>query len=323
MSVKVMDVLEHEKQFMRDAYCETMKSFAEDDKNIIVMDADLMGAMGMKPFEEMYPEQTIDCGIQEANMMGVACGLSAVGKIPYVHTFGPFATRRIADQVFMSGVYAGSNVRIMGSDPGIMAQINGGTHMPFDDMGIMKGMPEMTVLEPTDCTMLKCLLKETKDRYGMFYIRLVRKECTKVYSEDSTFEFGKAVTLRDGTDVTIISSGYCVAESLKAAKTLENEGISAKVMNIYCWKPLDEESIISAAKETGAIVTAENHTVVHGLGAAVSSVLSKNIPVPVEMIGVQDEFGEVGNVAYLSDRFHLNAEYIVEAAKKAVSRKGV
>lgn len=321
MSFQVAEKLEAEKQFMRDAYCQSLMELAEKDKDIVVLDADLMGAMGMKPFQAKFPEQTIDCGIQEANMVGVACGLSAIGKIPFAHTFGPFATRRVCDQVFMSGVYAKNNVRIVGSDPGITAQINGGTHMPFEDMGIMRGMPTMTVLEPTDVTMLKWMINDVAYKKGMFYIRLVRKGCTKVYEDGSTFELGKAAVLKEGTDVTIISSGYCVAESLKAAKQLEEEGISAKVINMFCWKPIDADAIIKASKETGAIVTAENHNVINGLGSAVAEVLGKNAPAPLEMIGVQDEFGEVGYIDYLSERFKLNAKYIVEAAKKAISRK--
>ena len=321
MEIKVSKELVNEKQAMRDAFCEVMMELAEKDKNIILLDADLMGAMGTKPFAKKFPEQTVDCGIQEANMIGVACGLAVAGKIPFAHTFGPFATRRACDQVFMSGVYAKNNVKIIGSDPGITAQLNGGTHMPFEDMGIMRGMPEMTVLEPTDINMLKWIIREIAYRYGMFYVRLVRKECVKVYEDGTQFEWGRAVTLKDGKDVTIISSGYCVSESLKAADILEKDGISARVINMYCWKPVDEEAVNKAAKETGAIVTAENHNVINGLGSAVAEVLVKNRPVPREMIGSQDEFGEVGKLPYLSERFRMNAPYIAEAAKKAISRK--
>jgi transketolase len=321
MDIKISKELANEKQAMRDAFCEVMMELAEKDRNIVLLDADLMGAMGTKPFAKKFPEQTVDCGIQEANMIGVACGLAAAGKIPFTHTFGPFATRRACDQVFMSGAYAKNNVKIIGSDPGITAQLNGGTHMPFEDMGIMRGIPEMTVLEPTDINMLKWIIREIAYRYGMFYVRLVRKECVKVYDDGTEFEWGKAVTLKDGKDVTIISSGYCVSESLKAADMLEKDGISARVVNMYCWKPVDEEIIKKAAAETGAIVTAENHNVINGLGSAVAEVLVKNKPVPMEMIGSQDEFGEVGKLPYLSERFKMNAPYIAEASKKVMERK--
>lgn len=321
MSIQVASEIVQEKEEMRKAFCNVLMELAENNKDIVVLDADLMGAMGTKPFEAKYPEQTIDCGIQEANMIGVACGLSAVGKIPFAHTFAPFATRRVCDQVFMSGVYARNNVKIIGSDPGITAQINGGTHMPFEDMGIMRGLPEMTVLEPTDITMLKWMIREMAATYGMQYMRLVRKNCAKVYEEGSSFTMGKAAQLCDGKDVTIIASGYCVAEAYKAAKALEREGIGARVLNMFCWKPIDKDAIINAAAQTGAIVTAENHNVINGLGSAVAEVLVKNKPVPVEMIGAQDEFGEVGDIEYLSERFKLNASYIVEAAKAAIARK--
>lgn len=321
MNIKLVKEFKPEDRDMRSAYCEGMMELAETNQNIIALDADLMAAMGMKPFEEKYPEQTVDCGIQEANMMGVACGMAVAGKIPFAHTFGPFATRRACDQIFMSGAYAKNNVKIVGSDPGITAQLNGGTHMPFEDMGIMRGIPTMTVLEPTDITMLKWMLPEIAAEYGMHYMRLVRKGCTKVYEEGSTFEMGKAVPLREGNDVTIIASGYCVSEAMKAAEELAKEGISARVLNIFCWKPIDEAAILAAAKETGAIVTAENHNVINGLGSAVSEVIVKNDPVPIEMVGVQDEFGEVGKEDYLSERFGLNAKHIIEKTRAVIARK--
>lgn len=321
MSVQTVKDFIPEERDMRAAYCEVMMELAEKNTNIVALDADLMGAMGMKAFQKAFPEQTVDCGIQEANMIGVACGLSAVGKIPFAHTFGPFATRRACDQVFMSGVYAKSNVKIIGSDPGITAQLNGGTHMPFEDMGIMRGMPTMTVLEPTDITMLKWMIREIAGRYGMFYVRLVRKACTKVYRSTEDFCFGKAIQVRDGKDATIITSGYCVAEALKAAEQLKLAGISVRVLNMYCWKPLDTEAVLKAAEETGAVVTAENHNVINGLGSAVAETVVKNYPIPMEMVGVQDEFGEVGSLSYLAERFKLNAPYIAEAVKKVISRK--
>jgi transketolase len=311
-----------EKQEMRAAYCEVLLELGEHNKDIIVMDADLMGAMGTRPFLAKFPEQTVNCGIQEANMMGVAAGLSAVGKIPFAHTFGVFATRRVCDQVFMSGAYARLNVKIVGSDPGITAALNGGTHMPFEDMGIMRGIPTLTVLEPTDTVMLKDLIRQVSGIYGMHYIRLVRKSSNQVYEEGSSFEIGKAVKLRDGKDVTIIASGFCVTESLKAARILAEQGITTRVLNMFTWKPLDKEAVIAAAKETGAIVTAENHNVLNGLGSAVAEALVKNQPAPVEMIGAQDQFGEVGPVSYLADRFQMTDQYIVAAVKKVISRKG-
>lgn len=306
---------------MRDAYCQTLIEMAEKDPRIVALDADLMGAMGMKPFQKRFPERTIDCGIQEGNMIGVACGLAVQGKIPFAHTFAPFCTRRACDQIFISGAYNYANVKVVGSDPGITAAYNGGTHMPFEDMGIMRGIPTMVVVEPADIVQLKDLLPQIAAYEGIVYMRLVRKDVNKVYEEGSTFELGKAAILSEGTDVTLIASGYCVTEALSAAKILAEQGISAGVINMFTWKPIDQEAILKAAADTGAIVTCENHNIINGLGSAVAEVLVKNKPVPMEMVGVQDEFGEVGPVNYLRERFGLTDVSIVEAAKKVIARK--
>lgn len=307
---------------MRDAFCASLLELAEENEKIVLLDADLIGAMGTKPFRAKYPNRTIDCGIQEANMIGMACGLAVQGKIPFAHTFAPFCTRRACDQIFISGAYNHANVKVIGSDPGITAAYNGGTHMPFEDMGIMRGIPNMMVVEPTDIVMLKDLMPQIAATEGMIYMRLVRKDVKKVYDEGSTFELGKAAVLSEGTDVTIIASGFCVSEAISAAKILAEQGISAGVINMFTWKPIDQEAILRAAANTGAIVTAENHNVINGLGSAVSEVLIRNKPVPVEMVGVNDEFGEVGPVSYLRERFGLTDTAIVEAALRAIQRKG-
>ncbi len=321
MQFQLEEKLSNDPVEMRSVFCDTLMELAGQNRDIMVLDADLMGAMGTKPFAKAFPEQTVDCGIQEANMMGVAAGLSAAGKIPFAHTFAPFATRRACDQIFVSGAYAKLNVKIVGSDPGITAALNGGTHMPFEDMGIMRGIPTMTVLEPVDTVMLRDLMRQIAGVYGMHYMRLVRKTTVRVFRDGATFDIGKAVPLREGTDVTIIASGFCVAEALKAAAALQEQGVSARVLNIFTWKPIDAQAIIAAAAQTGAVVTAENHNIINGLGSAVCEVLCQNQPAPLEMVGVHDEFGEVGPVDYLADRFGLTAPYIVEAAKKAIARK--
>lgn len=320
---KVILANEHGKDVsdMRTAYCEALMQLAGQDDRIVALDADLMAAMGMKPFAKKFPERTVDCGIQESNMVGVACGLAVWGKIPFAHTFGPFMTRRACDQVFMSGVYNKANVKLVGSDPGITAAYNGGTHMPFEDMGIMRGMPSMTVVEPTDIVMLKNLLPQIAHTEGAFYMRLVRKDVRKVYAEGSQFEIGRAAQLTEGNDVTILASGYCVAEALEAVEALKKEGISARLYNVFTWKPLDEEVILKAAKETGAIVTAENHSVLNGLSSAVAEVLAKTHPTPMQMVGVHDEFGEVGPVSYLRERFGLTSDDIQSAVHKVLARK--
>lgn len=306
---------------MRETYCKTLMYIAAEDKRIVALDADLMKAIGMIPFMEKYPERTFNCGVQEANMMGVAAGLSATGKVPFAHTFGPFATRRCFDQIFVSVAYAKMNVRIVGSDPGVTAAYNGGTHMPFEDMGLMQLVPGAYVIEPTDSAMLEDVLRQSAEKYGVFYIRLLRKNAVKIYEDGSRFDIGRGVLLRDGNDVSIIASGILVDEALKAAEQLESEGISARVVNLFTWKPIDDELVIKCARETGAIVTCENHNTVNGLGSAVCDVVCGDCPVPVEKIGVQDEFGEVGPEDYLRKRYRMSAEDIMEKAKKALTRK--
>jgi len=321
--IRIAERHETEKLAMRDAYCATLLQLASENDRVVVLDADLMSSMGMVPFLAKYPEKTFNVGIQEANMIGVAAGLSATGLIPFAHTFGPFASRRCYDQIFLSVGYSKLNVRIVGSDPGITAAFNGGTHMPFEDLGILRNIPNITILEPVDTVMLKDLLVQTAGKYGLFYIRLLRKNAVKIYEEGSTFEIGKGVTLKEGKDVTIISTGIMVKEALDAAEMLGMEGISAKVINMFTLKPIDKELIIKSAEETGAIVTAENHSIINALGSAVAEVLGENKPVPLERVGVKDLFGEVGPVTYLRERFELTSEEIVIKAKKAIERKNI
>jgi len=322
MSIMVSNNHTKEEIAMRDAYCQTLIELAKEDPRIVAVDADVMNSMGTVPFQKAFPERSINCGIQEANMIGVAAGLSATGLIPFAHTFGVFATRRVFDQVFVSCSYAKLNVKIVGGDPGITAAFNGGTHMPLEDMGIMRSIPEMTIIEPTDAVMMKDITRKIASMYGVFYIRSARKNVVKVYGEGSTFEIGKAVFLREGTEATIIASGILVDESLKAAEILAAQGISVRVLNMFTIKPIDKEAIIRAAKETGAIVTAENHNIVNGLGSAVAEVLVENALAPLERIGSQDLFGEVGPEEYLKERFQMTAVDIAEKVKKVIARKG-
>ncbi len=320
MSITVAKELKKDSRMMRAVYCDTLMEMAETDSRVVALDADLMNSMGMKPFQKKFPDRTFNCGIQEADMVGIAAGLSATGKVPFAHTFGPFASRRCFDQIFISAAYAQLNVRIIGSDPGITAAYNGGTHMPFEDMALLRTIPGATVLEPTDGVMLENLLRQVKDLYGVFYIRLLRKEPVMIYEPGSTFEIGKGVVLRDGTDVTLISSGFLLPDTLEAAELLQKRGIRARVVDMFTWKPIDTELIVKCAKATGAIVTAENHSIIGGLGSAVAEVLVENAPVPMERIG-SDRFGEVGSVDYLKKAFHMTAEDIAAKAEKAVQRK--
>lgn len=321
MSILFAKENELEKIDMRNVYTNTLLSLAEKNKQVVALECDLMCAVGTEPLRDRVPRQTVNCGVQEANMIGVAAGLSLVGKIPYAHTFAAFASRRACDQIFEACLYPRLNVRIIGSDPGVSAQLNGGTHMPFEDAGIMRGFAEMTVIEPTDSTVVEDIIKQLETLYGVYYVRLFRRAMPKIYEKGSTFEIGKAVQIMDGSDVTIIASGICVAEAIKAAKTLKQQGISARVLDMFTLKPIDREAIIKAAKETGAIVTAENHNIHNGLGSAVAEVLVENCPVPMERIGIYDQFGEVGPIDYLKERFEVSDKFIVKKVEDALKRK--
>ena len=318
---KLVDTILPETKEMRKVLCETMMEMAKEDPSVVYFDCDVMNSIGMVPFAKEYPDRAVNCGIQEANMVAAAAGASATGLKPLTHTFGPFAARRVIDQVYISAAYAGLNVRMLGSDEGISAAYNGGTHMPIEDVGLMRTIPNITVLDATDTAMFRDLLRQTKDMYGVFYIRFPRAITPKIYEDGSTFEIGKAARLREGNDVTIFCSGILVADALRAADMLAAEGITAAVSNIFTLKPIDRDAVIEAARNTGAIVTAENATVINGLGSAVCDVLAETIPTPVEKIGVPDRFGEVGSIDYLKRIFHMTAEDIVEAAKRAVARK--
>lgn len=321
MSIKLCKENKMSEIEMRQAYAQSVISLIEAGEPVMVTDADLMRAIGILPYKSKYPDNIFDCGIAEANMIGVACGLSREGFIPFTHSFGTFASRRVMDQVFMSGAYAKLNVKMLGSDPGVCAALNGGTHMPLEDVAMMRCIPEITIVEPTDVAMVKDLIPKITHTYGMFYIRMCRVKTENIYEEGSEFEIGKAVTLRDGRDATIIAYGREVIEAIEAAKLLEKEGIDVRVLDMFTIKPLDEAAVLAAAKETGAIVTAENHSVIGGLGGAVSEYLCGSCPVPVERIGTQDRFGEVGPEAYLKEAFKITAKDIAEAVKRVVFRK--
>ena len=307
---------------MRDACCQTLMDLAEKNEDIVVLDSDLVNSSGLKPFFKFFPDRAIECGIAEANMVGIAAGLSAVGKVPFAHTFGCFASRRVCDQIMISCAYAKLNVRIIGSDPGVTAAKNGGTHMPFEDMGVLRSIPDITLIEPTDPVMMRDIIRQLVDAYGVYYIRMVRKEATAIYKEGSTFEIGKGNLIADGNDVTIFASGIMVEEAVKASTILKTEGISARVVDMFTWKPIDKEMVERCAKETGCFVTAENHNVIGGLGSAIAEAAAESVPVPIEMVGVRDRFGQVGTVDFLKQEYNLTTIDIIDAARRAVARKG-
>lgn len=294
--------------------------FNADDK-VVYLDADLMGSLKTQELWKKRPDRALNCGIQEANMVGVAAGLFLAGYKPYIHSFAPFITRRVFDQVFLSLGYAGKSVHLIGSDVGIMATDNGGTHMCFEDMAMMRTIPGGCIVDVSDAVMFLDLLKRTKDRTGVTYFRTARRGLPDIYKPGTVFEVGKGKELTEGSDVTIIASGIMVATALQAEKLLREEGVSARVIDPITIKPLDEELILKCAEETGAIVAAENHSVNGGLGGAVAELLSEHCPVPVLRVGVRDLFGQVGPEAFLREQYHLQAGDIVQKAHLAIHLK--
>lgn len=307
---------------MRTALCEQLIEMITQDNRIVWLDTDLMASSGMKKLKEAHPENCLNCGIQEANALGVAAGLSAQGMIPFVHSFSAFSSRRIADQIFVSGIYAKQNIRIVGSDPGIAACPNGGTHMSLEDIGILRSMPGTIILDPCDAVQLKAAVKMSTEQPGIYYIRLMRKSKDQFYPEDQKFEIGKAAELAEGSDITLIAAGtICVAEALKAAELLKARDISARVLDMFTIKPLDRDAVLKAARETGGIITVENHNIYNGLGSAVAEVLAESRQaVPFVRLGVPDSVGEVGTVDYMLEKFRFSGKDIAAAAQTLLER---
>jgi len=306
---------------MRELYHNLIVKSAETNKNIVVLDSDLSNSSKSWMFAEKFPDRFVNVGIGEANMIGAAAGLAAMGKIPFTHTFAPFASRRVADQVTLSVAYTGMNVKMMGSDPGILGETNGGTHMAFEDVAIMRAIPGMTVIEPVDNVQLESLFPQMLAHDGAVYTRLFRKVPPEIFEKGTKFTIGKGHLCRKGADVTIVASGIMMTEALLAGDALAKEGISAEIINIHTLKPLDTDIIIESAKKTGCVIIAENHNIVNGLGSAVCEALAENYPVPARRIGVKDKFGEVGKLDYLKKIMEMRAEDIVATAKDIIKRK--
>ncbi|WP_300602446.1 transketolase family protein [uncultured Oscillibacter sp.] len=323
MNVKLIGKHEKDSRACRDGLALTLNELMAEDKSIVYVDCDLMGCINTKQLVKNYPDRAFEAGIAEGNAAGVAAGLAATGKKVFFHSFGTFSSRRCYDQIYMSAAYAGLSVRVLGSDAGVTAAFNGGTHMPLEDAAMYLSIPTATVIDPADYDQLASVTKGLVNVEGVSFTRFVRKDVIRVYDEGSEFEIGKGVVLHesDKDQATIITSGIMVDESLKAYEALQAEGISVRVIDMFTWKPLDEELVIKAAKETGAIVTAENHNTCCGLGSVVANCLAKNCPTVQEFVGVQDEFGQVGPQSFLMDTYGLRAANIVEAVKKAIARK--
>ncbi len=323
MNVKLIGKHEKDSRACRDGLALTLNELMAEDKSIVYVDCDLMGCVNTKQLMKNYPDRAFEAGIAEGNAAGISAGLAATGKKVFFHSFGTFSSRRCYDQIYMSAAYAGLSVRVLGSDAGVTAAFNGGTHMPLEDAAMYLSIPGATVLDPCDYDQLASITKGLLKVEGVSFTRFVRKGIIRVYGEGTEFEIGKGVVLHesDKDQATIITSGIMVDESLKAYEALQAEGVNVRVIDMFTWKPLDEELVVKAAKETGAIVTAENHNTCCGLGSVVANCLAKNCPTVQEFVGVQDEFGQVGPQDFLMDTYGLRAANVMEAVKKAISRK--
>ena len=306
---------------MRQVYTAKMIELAKRDESICLLEADLMKSTGTSDFFNTFPERSIDVGIAESNMVGVAAGLAACGKKPFCASFTPFITRRCFDQIAISVCYSKLNVKLVGTDPSVMAEVNGGTHMSMEDVGIMRGLANMVIFEPIDATMLDKSLEDVVNYNGPLYMRLFRKKAEKVFDDRLKFDLFKGNTLSEGKDCMIIASGIMVAKAVEAVKILKTQGINAGVLAIHTIKPIDKESVIKAAEYAGAIVTCENHSIINGLGSAVAEVLSENCPTPLKRLGVNDRFGEVGRLPYLLETFKLTENDICNAVKDCIALK--
>lgn len=307
------------KKATRESYGEALAEFGAEYPNLMVLDADLAAATKTSIFKKKYPNRFLDCGIAEGNMMGVAAGLATCGEIPFATSFAMFSVGRAFEQIRNSIAYPKLNVKIAGSHAGISTGEDGATHQCCEDISLMRTVPGMVVLNPADHYEMRAAVKAAIEYKGPVYIRLGRLAVESFNNDDShNFELGKGVTLREGNDITLVATGLMVTEALKAADMLSKEGVSARVINIHTIKPLDESLIIKAAKETGLIVTVEEHSTIGGLGDAVCSVLSANLPTRVIKIGVNDCFGHSGPAKELLEQFGLSSAHILDVAKEAL-----
>ena len=305
---------------MRAVYAACLAKMMEEDRHVCVLDADLSKASGTRGLYERFPEQMFDCGVAEQNMASIAAGLSSYGFKPWIESFTPFATRRICDQIAISISYAKQNVKIVGTDPGIAAELNGGTHMSMEDIGVVRSIPGMVIFEPVDEVQLRAAMPVLNAYEGPVYMRLFRKTLPTVFGEDYRFDLFKAVVMKEGRDLSIFVSGFLTKDVLEAAEKLSAEGIDAEIVNVHTIKPIDRETVIASARKTGAVLTVENHNVIGGLHSAVLEALAAE-KIPVCAVGVQDRFGEVGKMPYLREVMGLTVDNILDTAKKAVALK--
>ncbi|WP_343210294.1 transketolase family protein [Anaerolentibacter hominis] len=307
---------------MRVVLCEKMIDLMGKNDKVVMVESDLSRSNGTFDVRKHYPDRVVDCGIAEANMACVAAGMASYGFIPFTTTFTAFSSRRICDQITLSIAYAGNNVKIIGTDAGLTAELNGGTHMSVEDIAVLRGIPNLVILDVVDPVQLEQAIDAVAVYEGPVYIRMSRKLVEDVFDPAIYhFDLFKADTIKEGKDVSIFASSIMVAQAQKAVELLKAEGIDAELINIHTIKPLDTQTVIASAKKTGAVVTCENSSVVGGMGSAVAEALAKEAPTPVEMVGIQDRFGQVGFLPFLLEEYKMTPEDIVAAAKKAISRK--
>ncbi|MDE5890768.1 MAG: transketolase family protein [Bacteroidales bacterium] len=293
----------------------------KENGNVVAMTADLIGSLKMEAFVEAFPERFVQCGIAEANMVGAAAGLAISGKIPFIGSFAEFVTGRVYDQIRQEVAYGNANVKICASHAGITLGEDGATHQTMEDIALMRALPGMVVINPCDYNQTKAATMAIAGYEGPVYLRFGRPGVPNFTSPDQKFEIGKAIMMNEGNDVTIFATGHLVWEALQACQMLEEEGISAEIIDIATIKPLDEEAVIASASKTRAIVCAEEHNMYGGLGELIAGVLARNCPTPVEYINGGDRFGQSGTPAELMKAYGLDAAHIAEAAKKAINRK--
>jgi transketolase len=305
----------------RSGFGDGLTELGKSNENVVALCADLTGSLKMGEFKKNHPERFFQIGIAEANMIGIAAGMTIGGKIPFTGTFANFSTGRVYDQIRQSIAYSGKNVKICASHAGVTLGEDGATHQILEDIGLMKMLPGMTVINTCDYNQTKAATLAIAEFEGPVYLRFGRPKVANFTPENGKFEIGKAVLLTEGTDITIIATGHLVWEALKAADELNEKGISAEVINIHTIKPLDEEAILASVKKTGCVVTAEEHNFLGGLGESVSRTLVENFPAPQEFVATQDTFGESGTPEQLMEKYGLNAEAILKASEKVLKRK--
>lgn len=308
-----------EKKDTRSGFGDGLTELGRENENVVALCADLTGSLKMNDFENENPDRFFQVGIAEANMIGLAAGMTIGGKIPFTGTFANFSTSRVYDQIRQSVAYSNKNVKICASHAGLTLGEDGATHQVLEDIGMMKMLPGMTVINPCDYNQTKAATKAIADHKGPVYLRFGRPKVPVFMNEP--FEIGKAIHLQEGTDVSIFATGHLVWEALQACEQLAEKGISADVINIHTIKPLDEKAVLDSVSKTKCAVTAEEHMINGGLGDSIAQVISRNNPLPIEYVGVNDSFGESGTPDQLMEKYGLNAEAIVKAAEKAISRK--